>query len=132
MNEQSEQQAYANKEIVRAFIEEVWATGKTERVSDYVAPDYVAHALRSKIDIIGVEGSKNNAVGTRKRFPNLDVEIRDIIADDDRVACYLILKSHPDGEAQQEVKEEMVIFKLRNRLLTECWSIGTDWEALPE
>ena len=129
MEKNTEQLAYVNKAIVRGFIEEVWAAGKTERISDYVAPVYVAHALRSKVDVVGIEGVANNAVGTRKRFPDLDVEIRDMVADDDRVACYVILKSHPDGEAQQDIKEEMVIFKLRNRLLTECWSIGTDWEA---
>lgn len=129
MDKYSERQAHANKETVRGFIEEVWTNGKTERVSDYVAPDYVAHALRSKIDIVGVEGSTNNAVGTRELFPKLCVEIRDIIGDGDRVACYLVLKNVPDNEVQQQEKEEIVIFKLRDRMLAECWSIGTDWNA---
>ena len=97
MEKNTEQLAYVNKAIVRGFIEEVWAAGKTERISDYVAPEHVAHALRSKADNVGVEGVTSNAVGTRKRFPDLDVELRDIVADDDRVACYVILKSHPDS-----------------------------------
>ena len=117
----------SNKAIVRSFIEEVWSAGKTDRVAEYVASDYAAHALRSEVDIVGIEGSTNNARTTRERYPNLRVDIHDLIADGDRVVCYLALVSRSHDDAPERVKKEMVVFKLRESKLIECWSIGTDW-----
>ena len=54
----TDRDATLNETIVRQFITEVWSRGNVERVSEFVASEYVAHALQSKVDIIGIESPR--------------------------------------------------------------------------
>jgi serine phosphatase RsbU (regulator of sigma subunit)/predicted ester cyclase len=78
-----------NKALVRRYFEEIWAEGNVAAVDEFMAPDYVDHALppgsrpgsRPGRDIV-----KQYVAMHHNAFPDMKATIHDILAQGDRVA----------------------------------------------
>jgi steroid delta-isomerase-like uncharacterized protein len=74
-----------NKSIARRFVDEVFNKGNLSAYDELVADDYVNH----NPPIAGIpgtkEGFKQAVILTRHAFPDVRVEIEDMLAEGDRV-----------------------------------------------
>ena len=74
-----------NKATVRRVVEEIWNKGNMAVADEVIAPDYVfrvpgGHEYR------GPEGLKQIVARERKAFPDLNISIKDLVAEGDTVA----------------------------------------------
>ena len=74
----------ANKRLVRRYVEDVCNGGRTAGLDDLVADDHVLHGPLG--NHCGLESIRLNVHGVRTAFPDLRVEITDLVAEGDRVA----------------------------------------------
>jgi steroid delta-isomerase-like uncharacterized protein len=88
--------AEENKAIVRQVIEEMVNKGNLEGVHKVLAENYIYHFPTH--DIKGPEGFKEFVTNMRRAFPDLNVTIEDIIADDDKVAVRVTMRGTFKGE----------------------------------
>lgn len=75
-----------NKIIARRLVEEGLGEGKLTEVERLVAPDVVDHAPLLG-EPPGVEGTKEVIRTMRRAFPDLYVDVADLVADGDRVVA---------------------------------------------
>jgi steroid delta-isomerase-like uncharacterized protein len=74
-----------NKALIRRWFEEVWTNGRVSAIDEMLAPDAVAHGLGD--DLRGPEGFKPFHAAYRDAFPDVAIQIDDIIAEGDMVAA---------------------------------------------
>jgi len=73
----------ANKRVVRRFIDEVFNHGNLSALRELIAPEHVSHELIG--DHYGPEGVRIDAAEYRAAFPDLHIEIEDLVGEGDRV-----------------------------------------------
>jgi steroid delta-isomerase-like uncharacterized protein len=73
-----------NKALVVRWFDEVWNRGRRDAIDEMFAPDGVAHGLGENVR--GPEEFKVFHARFRGAFPELRVEIDDLIAEGDKVA----------------------------------------------
>jgi predicted ester cyclase len=74
-----------NKALVRRWFDEVWNKRRTDAIAEMMAPDAVVHGLGPELR--GPSGFKPFHASFCDAFPTLRVELDDLIAEGDRVAC---------------------------------------------
>jgi predicted ester cyclase len=122
-----------NKNTVRNFIERVWNRGFVDEISKYIAPKYEAIGLASNVYVRGVEGVRKNVDDTRSGFPDLLIEIDDMIAEGDRVASRLTLRGTPvhqqatTWERGALTNPELIIHQLKDGKIIKAWSTASTW-----
>ena len=72
------------KTISRRFFEEILSRGDFELVDELFTADYNAHTPIGVFE--GLKGAKQFASGLREAFPDLDVEVKEQVAEGDKVA----------------------------------------------
>jgi steroid delta-isomerase-like uncharacterized protein len=72
-----------NKAIARRIFEEVFTQGKLEVVDELYAPDFVNHGLRRDV---GLQEDREAARGWRSAFPNLEMKVERLVAEEDLVS----------------------------------------------
>jgi steroid delta-isomerase-like uncharacterized protein len=76
-----------NKALVRRWFLETWNDGKLDLADELIAPDYDAHPTRTDVDFgRGPAGQKQFITMYRSAFPDVHMEIEDMVAEGDRVA----------------------------------------------
>jgi steroid delta-isomerase-like uncharacterized protein len=75
-----------NKALVRRWFEEVWNKGRAAAIDEMLAPDSVVHGLGPG-DLRGPAGFKPFYSAYRNAFPDVSIQIDDIIAEGDLVAA---------------------------------------------
>ena len=114
------------KTFVRNHFEE-FVNRKNLNIADInFAPEFVDHGSDVPPGLpAGPEGAKQYVGGAYKKFPDIHVEILDLIAEDDRVA----VRNHWTGtEASSGVRYEfsgIVIWRIAHRQLVERWAYLT-------
>ena len=76
-----------NKALIERWFEEVWNQGHTEAIDEMFSPEGVAHGLGP--DLHGPEGFKTFHATFRQAFPNIRVQVDEMIAEGDKVAYRL-------------------------------------------
>jgi predicted ester cyclase len=74
----------ANKEVARRFFEEMWNLRDLDIVEDLITADMQGHAPTG--EFVGYEGERQTILGTLVGFPDLQITIDDMIAEDNKVA----------------------------------------------
>ncbi|NKB70509.1 MAG: hypothetical protein GKR89_25855 [Candidatus Latescibacteria bacterium] len=69
---------------MRQFIDKVWNGGDLDAAEQYIAPDYVRHDPAAPEDIQGLDGFREVAAMYRAAFPDLQLDIEEIIAAGDK------------------------------------------------
>jgi steroid delta-isomerase-like uncharacterized protein len=75
-----------NKQVARQLLEGLWSQGNLQLIDQLCDPGYSAHVpLVGRVDQAGLK----QAVGLfRKAFPDLRLEVKDILAEGDKVAVH--------------------------------------------
>ena len=114
------------KKFVRDHFEEFINRKNIDIADINFAPEFVEHGTDLPPGCPpGLAGTKQYVAGSHKKFPDLHVEILDMIAEDDKV----VVRNHWTGtEAQSGVKHELsgiVIWRIANRQFVERWAYLT-------
>lgn len=80
------------KALVRSYIEEVWTRGNLDAVDIFLGPNYRRH-LSPIAEPLLLEGQKQRIAGFRSAFPDVNITIEDVFAEDN----YVIFRSTMRG-----------------------------------
>ena len=118
-----------NKALVRGIVDEAWNRGQLAVVDEAFAPDYQEHNPRPGQEP-GIAGYKGGVEMMRAAFPDLSLDVRDIIAEGDRVAILYTLHGTHDAElmgipasGQRVLSEGMVFARVRDGKVIERWGV---------
>lgn len=91
--------ASANKELVRRFVEEVLSGGRLEVIDELVADDAVDTTPGLPSGPGGRERFRLHVAYANQVFGDLEVEIDDLVAEDDRVVAFWTARGVHAGPA---------------------------------
>ncbi|MFZ5893918.1 MAG: ester cyclase [Myxococcota bacterium] len=125
-----------NRAAYERFCEEVLQRGNLDAIDELVDVDVVSHSPFPG-QAPGRAGLKAAFTMFRAAFPALEVEVRDIIAGDDKVVGYFHVSGEQRGEfmgipptGKRISYDEMVIVRLRNGKIVEHWSVADTYEMM--
>lgn len=107
-------QEHPNKLLVRRYIEEMWNRGNLDAAAELLTPDYTRHMPDGALD---AAGQKRRIAGMREAFADLRMDIRQLVAEGDRVAVHLqmtgthrapFLGAAPSGRAVEMTAVDIV------------------------
>jgi steroid delta-isomerase-like uncharacterized protein len=87
-----------NKALCRRWFEEVWNQGKVETIDELFAPDCVGHGLGDE-PIVGVESFKQFQQAYRGAFPDLRINVEEIVAERDLTATRFTVTGTHHGDS---------------------------------
>ena len=86
-----------NKLLVRRFYEEVVNTGRVEKISHFLSPEYT-EVLEGKKNIVGIEGAREHILGVRRTYQDFRMDIESQIAEGDWVVSCFTAKGIHKGD----------------------------------
>ena len=89
-----------NKVLVRRWFEEVWNKGRSEAIEEMFAENGIAHGLSDdpNTPLRGPAGFRVLHEQFRGAFPDIEVDVEDIIAEGDRVAARCSVRGRHSGD----------------------------------
>jgi len=75
------------KNIARRFLQ-AWNAGQREVVDELAAPDFTADYTHFPEPFEGPEAFKQMLAQTHRYFPDLSIEVRDVVADENRAVVH--------------------------------------------
>ena len=103
---------------------DMFATGDLSQVASVVSAAYFDHQESPGVN--GPELFSNVVTRVRKRFPDLQVQIEDMIAEGDRVVARLQWKG-TDSTGQAFQAEGIDIVRIADEKAIEHWGISQGW-----
>jgi predicted ester cyclase len=85
-----------NKLLVRRYYQEIVNTGSTEKVENFISPEYT-EVHDGKKHTIGLEGAKAHITGVRKTYPDLYISIEKQIAEGEWVVTCITARGTHKG-----------------------------------
>ena len=120
-----------NRKLVLKW-QDAWNTGQTEKLSEFVAPDFICHYL-TDVEWRGIEGAKTEITNWRKLFPDWHEEVVDFIIEKDKVVIrYNSTGTHSgtyegiDSTGTKVMISEISIFRIEDGKLAEQWCFPDD------
>ncbi len=86
-----------NAVLLHRYVTEVWDAGNPDAVERFLAPDYRRHPTALTEPFDRVEQTRR-LKGFREAFPDIEIEVVDVIAGEDRVAFRSIMKGTHLGQ----------------------------------
>lgn len=74
-----------NKALTQRYFHEVWNEGDAEAIAELIHPDYVGHDP-SVDDVRGPDGMQAQIDAMHRAFPDLRIDVHDVVAESDLVA----------------------------------------------
>jgi len=119
-------------EVVAAFFERIWNGRELALADELIDPDCRTHQLQSGTESEGVPRGpaaiKHHIGDWLRAFPDLEVRVRQTVADGDRVASHVtLLGTHQDqwmgmkATGKRIHLEMMVIHKVKDGRIVEDW-----------
>jgi predicted ester cyclase len=86
--------------IIHEWFEEVWNQRKTETIGRLLAADAMVHGIADENgkELRGVKAFEHFHALFLKGFPNVKVEVLDLLADGDKLACRCVVRARHEGE----------------------------------
>lgn len=116
-----------NKALVRRFIDEVYNQGRPEIIDELFADDYVDHTASTE-QAPGPSGARQIYDVFHAAFPDLRVEIHDLVADDDLVTYRSTMSGTSKGPLMGAAPTgnrieitSMVFLRIRDGRVVERW-----------
>jgi steroid delta-isomerase-like uncharacterized protein len=117
-----------NKTLVRRWFEEVWNKGRVAAIDELLAPNGVVHGLGE--DMQGAAAFKPFHAAYRDAFPDVKIELEDLIAEEDKVAFRWSATATHKGNGLNFAATNrpvrfsgMGIIRVENGKLVEGWNI---------
>lgn len=118
-----------NKALMQRWFEEVWNQGRTEVIDELRATQAVASGWGDLQKHQGPEPFRAFHANLRSALPDIHVEIRDIVAEGDRVAVRIHIEGTHCGQglgvqpSGNRVKiGGMVVARIQNGRIVEAWN----------
>ncbi|HTP18046.1 MAG TPA: ester cyclase [Solirubrobacteraceae bacterium] len=118
-----------NKALVRRIIDEAWNRGDLAIVDETFAADYTEHNPRPG-QATGIEGYKGGITMLRTAFPDLSLDLQEILAEGDRTAVrYTLHGTHEGGlmglpaSGRRVASDGMVFARFENGKVVERWGV---------
>jgi len=110
-----------NKAMVQRIWEELLNEGKTEKMNEVIAIDYVYHGPGGH-EIKGIEGLKKFITWLHTSFPNIHFTVDDLIAEGDKVVSFWTMKG--THKSNKQVKHQgIIISRVVSGKVVEDWEI---------
>jgi steroid delta-isomerase-like uncharacterized protein len=87
-----------NRRIGQRYFDEVWNQGKLDVLDELLAPDYVNHTPSTANPPLGPAGLRPIVAAIRMAFPDLQFEIKDILATADAIAIRVVMRGTHRGD----------------------------------
>jgi len=110
-----------NKAISRSHAEELVGEGNLEHLDKHVAEDYVLHRPGPRDSVHGRDGVKEGLLELRDTFPDIEVTVEDIIAEDNKVARRDRATATHELTGTEVVIEGIVINRIEDGQMVESW-----------
>ena len=114
-----------NKAVVRRLFQEVWNRGNLDVAEELFAPDYVNHSRQPAGFPPGVRGLKQLVSSVRGSFPDFQMTLEDLIAEEDKVVARWTTrrtdKRLPAGTHPGKTVTEIGIFRIAGCKIAESW-----------
>ena len=120
-----------NKTIARNWFEEVWNKKSAAAVETMMSPQCVVHGLgQDGQDLVGPAGFKPFQQAFVSAFPDLRIEVGDVIEEADRVVVRFTATGTHSGDGlgfpatgRRMRVDGITIARIENGVLTEGWNI---------
>jgi predicted ester cyclase len=110
-----------NKAMEQRIWEELFNGGKTEKMNELIAIDYVYHGPGGN-EIKGIEGLKKFIIWLHTSFPNIHFTVDDLIAEGDRVVSLWTMKG--THKSNKQVKQQgIIISRIASGKVVESWEV---------
>ena len=87
-----------NKAVVRRLFDEVWNTGRLDKIEELYAPDFVAD-YRPYVPLrVGHQGIREMVRGAWTAFPDYHEELKELIAEGEKVVVRLTITGTQKGQ----------------------------------
>jgi predicted ester cyclase len=89
-----------NKQLIRRWFEEVWNKGRADAIEEMLDENGIAHGLTDDPanPIKGPSGFRPFHTVFRQAFPNLTVDVEDVIAEGDKAVARCSVRGKHEGE----------------------------------
>jgi predicted ester cyclase len=121
----------ANKALVRRLYEEGFNAGRLDVVDEIVAPDVVTHNPIILDAPSGPDSIRGGITMLRRAFPDLQVEVLDLLAEGDRVAAFLLMSGTNSGDYRRGGATQrrgsmraFFIWRVAGGRLVESWGVA--------
>ncbi len=88
--------AEGNTALLRRYVDQVWHQGNLSALDDFLAPGYRRHVSPTAQPLTR-EGQMQRLAGFRAAFPDAELTVEDVLADDDRLAFRSTLRGTHRG-----------------------------------
>lgn len=112
--------------LVQRVVQEIWNRGELALADRLFAPDYVNHGGLIPDMVRGPEAIKVSVALVRCAFPQLRVDIEDLVGDQDTVALRWIARGAGAGTTTPDALMGMTFVRIAKGQMTESW---TSWDA---
>jgi len=116
-----------NKAVVTRFVEAVWENGNVDAIDTLFTEDSVLHDPTG--DLRGREAFKTYNERYLAAFPDLQYDVQDLIAEDDKVVFRARMRGTHEGEfmgveptGQQFDAEGIIIARIEDGMIAERWA----------
>jgi predicted ester cyclase len=110
-----------NKAMMQRIWEELLNGGKTEKMNEFMATEYVYHGPGGH-EIKGIEEMKRFSAWVHTSFPNMHFTVHDLIAERDRVVSFWTMKGTHKNNKQVE-QQGVIISRFASGKVVEDWEI---------
>ena len=104
-----------NKAVVRRLFQEVWNRGNLDVAEELFAPDYVNHSRQPAGFPPGVRALKQLVSSVRGTFPDFQMTLEDLIAEEDKVVARW------KAAGNMATLTEIGIFRIDDGKIVESW-----------
>jgi steroid delta-isomerase-like uncharacterized protein len=120
-----------NKQLIRRWFEEVWNKGRADAIEEMLDENGIAHGLSDDPanPIKGPSGFRPFHTVFRQAFPNLTVDVEDVIAEGDKAVARCSVRGKHEGEfrgiAATQAPVEftgIAIVRIENGKIVEAWN----------
>jgi steroid delta-isomerase-like uncharacterized protein len=129
----------ANKDLVRRLVEEGFNKGNLDAVDEIVSPDVITHNPIILDAPSGPDSVRGGIDMIRRAFPDLQVDILDMIAEGNRVAVFMVMSGTNAGDyrrggatGKKGSLRAFFIWRVEDGRLAESWGVADRFDFLQQ
>jgi steroid delta-isomerase-like uncharacterized protein len=129
----------ANKALVRRLYEEGFNQGRLDVVEEVVAPDVVTHDPIILDAPTGPDSIRGGIEMIRKAFPDFRVEVLELVAEDDKVASFVVMSGTNTGDyrrggatGKKGTMRAFMLWRVAGGRLAESWGMADRFQFLQQ
>lgn len=120
-----------NKKLLRRWFDEVWNKGRADAIDEMFDENGIAHGLSDDPakPIKGATDFRPFHTTFRQAFPNMIIDVEDMVAEGDKVAARCSVRGKHEGEFMGRAATQapveftgMTIVRIRDGKIVEAWN----------